>query len=158
MNCQHSQATAPNIDCRRGVLGATVTLLGGKQHTTVVTQTHNLCNTCSGYNLSHGMDNDTTEIKHLHHNRRQILNLIYINGLVQDCSNSIANALEVLQSCAKPSMHILFKYIIHPKKYAQSWPFLNFSWLVSPIFIKIQALKQSYCYFSIQWNNPETYM
>ena len=25
-----------------------------------------------------------------------------INGLVQDCSNSIANALELLQSCTKP--------------------------------------------------------
>ena len=28
----------------------------------------------------------------------------YINGLAQDCSNSIANALELLQSCAKPSV------------------------------------------------------
>ena len=28
----------------------------------------------------------------------------YIDGLVQDCSNSIANALELLQSCAKPSI------------------------------------------------------
>ena len=26
-----------------------------------------------------------------------------VNGLAQDCSNSIANALELLQSCAKPS-------------------------------------------------------
>ena len=26
-----------------------------------------------------------------------------VNGLVQDCSNSIANAMELLQSCAKPS-------------------------------------------------------
>ena len=26
------------------------------------------------------------------------------NGLVQDCSNSIANALELLQSCTKPSI------------------------------------------------------
>ena len=26
----------------------------------------------------------------------------YIDGLVQDCSNSIANALELLQSCTKP--------------------------------------------------------
>ena len=29
---------------------------------------------------------------------------LYINGLVQDCSNSIANALELLQSCPKPSI------------------------------------------------------
>ena len=27
----------------------------------------------------------------------------HIDGLVQDCSISIANALELLQSCAKPS-------------------------------------------------------
>ena len=27
---------------------------------------------------------------------------LHINGLVQDCSNSIANALELLQSCTKP--------------------------------------------------------
>ena len=27
-----------------------------------------------------------------------------IDGLVQDCSNSIANALELLQPCTKPSM------------------------------------------------------
>ena len=27
-----------------------------------------------------------------------------IEGLVQDCSNSIANALELLQSCTKPSV------------------------------------------------------
>ena len=28
----------------------------------------------------------------------------YIDGLVQDCSNSIANALELLQSCTNPSV------------------------------------------------------
>ena len=27
-----------------------------------------------------------------------------VDGLAQDCSNSIANALELLQSCTKPSM------------------------------------------------------
>ena len=29
----------------------------------------------------------------------------YINGLVQDCSISIANAMEILQSCSKPSIY-----------------------------------------------------
>ena len=29
----------------------------------------------------------------------------YLDGLVQDCSNSIANALELLQSCTKPSIY-----------------------------------------------------
>ena len=28
----------------------------------------------------------------------------YIDGLLQDCSNSIANAMELLQSCTKPSI------------------------------------------------------
>ena len=28
----------------------------------------------------------------------------YIDGLMQDCSNSIANAMELLQSCTRPSM------------------------------------------------------
>ena len=30
----------------------------------------------------------------------------HINGLVQDCSISIVNALETLQSCAKPSISL----------------------------------------------------
>ena len=30
--------------------------------------------------------------------------VLYIDGLVQDCSNSIANALELLQSCTKLSI------------------------------------------------------
>ena len=34
----------------------------------------------------------------------------YIDGLVQDCSNSIANALELLQACTKPSI-CCYKYI-----------------------------------------------
>ena len=28
----------------------------------------------------------------------------HVDGLTQDCSNSIANALELLQSCTRPSM------------------------------------------------------
>ena len=36
-----------------------------------------------------------------------ILNPVYyhIDGLVQDCSNSIANTLQLLQSCTKPSIY-----------------------------------------------------
>ena len=37
----------------------------------------------------------------------------YFDGLVQDCSVSIANALDILQSCAKPS--ILWYCIQHSK-------------------------------------------
>ena len=32
---------------------------------------------------------------------------LYINGLVQDCNKSIANALKLQQSCAKPSISCL---------------------------------------------------
>ena len=35
----------------------------------------------------------------------RILYMGYIDGLVQDCSNSSALALELLQSCTKPSMY-----------------------------------------------------
>ena len=34
-----------------------------------------------------------------------------VNGLVQACSNSIANAMVILQSCFKPSI-----YVIHLKE------------------------------------------
>ena len=33
---------------------------------------------------------------------------IYINGLVQDCGNSIANTLELLQSCTKPMIYVFW--------------------------------------------------
>ena len=38
-----------------------------------------------------------------HYNTAKTVVLL-IDGLVQDCSNSIANALELLQSCTKPSI------------------------------------------------------
>ena len=34
----------------------------------------------------------------------------HIDGLVQDCSNSIANAMELLQSCTKPSIYIFIRF------------------------------------------------
>ena len=34
----------------------------------------------------------------------------YIDGSVQDCSNSIANALELLQSCTKPSTSLTWTH------------------------------------------------
>ena len=40
------------------------------------------------------------------------LDPFHIDGLMQDCSNSIANALELLQSCAKPSIYDLWAH--HP--------------------------------------------
>ena len=31
----------------------------------------------------------------------------HIDGLVQDCSNSSASALDLLQSCTKPSIYVI---------------------------------------------------
>ena len=39
-----------------------------------------------------------------------------INGLVQDCSNSSANALELLQSCTKPLIDITYEKTTLKKK------------------------------------------
>ena len=40
----------------------------------------------------------------------------YIDGLVQDCSNSSALAMELLQSCTKPSL-----YALSEAGYSQNW-------------------------------------
>ena len=64
--------------------------LGAKNHKCNVHSVHTVNPTIHGlsnFNISWGF----------------ILQL-YIDGLVQDCSNSIANALELLQSCTKPSI------------------------------------------------------
>ena len=42
--------------------------------------------------------------------KQDLNNLYYLNGLVQDCSNSTANALELLQSCIKPLMQGVEKW------------------------------------------------
>ena len=39
--------------------------------------------------------------------QRNFLCIWYTNGLVQECSNSSALAMELLQSCTKPSIHSL---------------------------------------------------
>ena len=44
----------------------------------------------------------------------------HINVLVQDCSNSIANALELLQSCTKPSIWSVFA-----ENWWEKWPCYN---------------------------------
>ena len=50
----------------------------------------------------------------------------YIDGLVQDCSNSIANALELLQSCTKPL--ILFSYSMS-LSFDRSGSFWTLKWI-----------------------------
>ena len=41
---------------------------------------------------------------------------IHIEGLVQDCSNSIANALELLQSSSSLALSLRYKTILTPSK------------------------------------------
>ena len=56
----------------------------------------------------------------------------YIDGFVQDCSNSIAYALELLQSCTKPSISLFSIISRHWKArvvqlfpHGRKWPFLS---------------------------------
>ena len=53
----------------------------------------------------------------------------HIDGLVQDCSNSSALAIELLQSCDKPSMYQLqfmyFKYVRRSIKLIREYPNLG---------------------------------
>ena len=35
------------------------------------------------------------------------MSAVNIDGLVQDCSNSIALAMELLQSCTEPSIYLM---------------------------------------------------
>ena len=43
---------------------------------------------------------------------KQFIMTIYADSLVQDCSNSSALAMELLQSCTKPSIHYSISYMI----------------------------------------------
>ena len=67
----------------------------------------------------------------------------HIDGLVQDCSNSIANALELLQSCTKPLIYvnisscIMFDYGVH--KHVIHWKYLG-CWLWYHLETKYQSL------------------
>ena len=38
--------------------------------------------------------------------------VVFMDGLVQDCSFSIANSLDILQSCTKPSMFVIWFYLL----------------------------------------------
>ena len=66
--------------------------------------------------LIHKHDNTNSHPSHSHTNNTSLAGTTWIeistrrfwtkfNGLAQDCSNSIANALELLQSCTKPSRY-----------------------------------------------------
>ena len=57
----------------------------------------------------------------------------HVNVLVQDCSNSIANALESLQSCTKPLMCFSVEYLCERNKnlqyYSQGCPAQFFAYV-----------------------------
>ena len=64
----------------------------------------------------------------------------YIDGLVQDCSNSIANALELLQSCTKSSI-----CTVYPIKYAHG--FVVFGFFVAYKYCKSTETDYIYIYY-----------
>ena len=49
---------------------------------------------------------DTNLAPPIHFAQNIYIKYLDIDGLVQDCSNSSANALELLQSCIKPLIYI----------------------------------------------------
>ena len=94
------------------------------------------------------------------------MKLKHINGLVQDCSNSIANALELLQSCTKPSIYRLYHSPVHthhPKKSTHGLCFVVFC--CGKVLVYFTHIVQV-CYTCIgaiiwlpqcQWSIPEQY-
>ena len=65
-----------------------------------------------------------------------VLNAVeYTSGLVQDCSVSNANALELLQSCTKPSIYPTTKCCssrISTRRFTLSTPTNGVMWLCLP--------------------------
>ena len=49
-------------------------------------------------------------------------NTLYVDGLAQNCSKSIANALELLQSCSKSS---IVKYTVRPAAINATWNYVE---------------------------------
>ena len=66
--------------------------------------------------------------------------LSYINVFIQDCNNSIANALELLQSCTKPLMWTVTTLIIIAisievnHEFSSSWSILLNLFLDAPLW------------------------
>ena len=89
---------------------------------------------------------------------RYLTNLHYINGLVQDCSNSSALAMELLQSCTKPLIYNKEQDIYKILKLTQSM--LNKVVLVEQIsekkkekdiYIQWKYLRIHVTFFHIKW-------
>ena len=90
-----------------------------------------------------------------------VLSVEHIDGLVQDCSNSSALAMELLQSCTKPSVWnqsvrtivwramIYTNHMIMLKKYTASLLIMYIWMFVLHNAIYIWMIMQKY----FQWNN-----
>ena len=71
------------------------------------------------------------------HNRHSLIhNAAYIDGLAQYCRSSIVNALESLQSCAKPSISVVVlgthvflscNILVHAWRGATNWTYVDLS-------------------------------
>ena len=75
---------------------------------------------------------------------RRWYNQPYNDGLVQDCSNSIANALELLQSCTKPSIWYHTSDLVQYNKYRPQLMFKLFIFVYSVICIKCNLLNDPF--------------
>ena len=73
----------------------------------------------------------------------------YINGLVQDCSNSIALAMELLQSCTKPmkwyEKTLISNYI---KRHKSIFSQVKISGSISKIYQNCIPKKLKYIYIN----------
>ena len=89
--------------------------------------------------------------------RREVAAVAYVSlelafhkgyiGLVQDCSNSIANALELMQSCTKPSIWVHHWNLVEDlcqkpfcAQWCWKWPFCQQWWFHGPSFMKKTTL------------------
>ena len=62
----------------------------------------------------------------------------HCDGLVQDCSNSIADALELLQSCTKAVIYGTWENIAYHEKYAHGSVILDFAVFISSRLIEFR--------------------
>ena len=90
-----------------------------------------------------------------------------IDGLVQDCSNSIANALELLQSCSKPLIYFGIVYNKYSKcGDAGTWnhaslaetliyPFSFFMYSLDDFLLYVLQLRLKYTVKLLIWGAPK---
>ena len=70
--------------------------------------------------------------------------LQHIDDLVQDCSNSIANALELLQSCTKPSMCQLGMYLIRLTLRKAGYMHISYCWIQILHYVERKSINNQF--------------